>query len=284
MKVNFICNYRDDINDYVSKYKIDNYHNIEITDKDPEYYVIINNPVYKGKKQHYKNDKTVYIYNEPEITRKTWDIWKKKETFMYDNLNTCKFWQVNYNANELINLNIKKKEENKRKITCITTDLYQLEGHKLRVNFLKYIDLLEQVNITPKIYGRKKTGIYDQLKLKNYLGDVPNRDDVLLDYYYNFMGENVSEVNYFTEKIIDPILCETLCFYWGCPNIKNFLHEKSYIPIDLNRPQIAIKTIIDSINNNEYEKRLKYIKETKKKILYELNPMTLIQNNIIERN
>lgn len=282
--VKFICNYREDINEWMNKYFIKDFHKLEINKSEPDYYVIINNPFYKNKKLEYDNKKTIYVHNEPESTRNRWDVWKNKETFMYDNKENLKMWHLDVEINDLITKKIIKKEENKRKITCVTTDLNTLPGHKKRLDFLRYIDILPQVNIQPEIYGREKTGLYSQLKLKNYKGDIEKRDNALIDYYYHFMAENSQEKNYFTEKIIDPILSETLCFYWGCPNIKNYLHEKSYVQIDLNRPQIAINTIIKTINDGEYEKRLKYIRETKKKILYELNPATIIQNRIIENS
>lgn len=284
-KIKFICNYKqqEDINKWMEKFFIKDYHKLKIDLENPDYHVIINHPFYQNKKQEYNNKKTIYVYNEPELTKKKWDIWKNKETFLYDNKTTWKIWHLDYNINDLIKLKIVKDKQNLNKITCLTTDLNEYEGHRLRLNFLPYFDkYLPQYNIQPLIYGRKKTGIYDKLNLNNYHGDVEKREDVLLSYYYNFMGENTREKNYFTEKILDPILTETLCFYWGCPNIKNYLHEKSFISIDLEKPQKSLEIIINSIKNNEYEKRLKYIKETKKKIIYELNPITLIQNNIRE--
>lgn len=280
--VKFLCNYREDINEWESKYFLDNYHKIKIDKENPDYYVIINHPFYKGKKQEYDNKRTVYFHNEPISTRNKWDNWKSKETFLFDNTNNIKNWHLDMTANELLTVPIYKDEKLRRNITCVSTDLYDLPGHKARVNFLRYFDLLPQVNITGEIYGREVTKLYTQMNIKSYKGETDKRDDVLLKYYYHFMVENSQEKNYFTEKILDPILSETLCFYWGCPNIKNYLHEKSYIQVDITRPKLALQTIIDSINNNEYDKRLKYIKESKKKIIYELNPITILQNCLME--
>lgn len=279
--VKFICNYREDINEWFSKYLVNNFHKVKIDKENPDYYVIVNNPFLNGKKQEYDNKRTIYIHNEPERTRKTWDNWKLKETFLFDNKINSKSWHLDIDVNNLTK--IKKDLNNKNIITCLTTDLNTFIGHKYRLNFLKYLDVLPQVNIKPMIYGKKITGIYDQLNLKNYYGETKKRDDVLMNYYYHFMAENSSEKNYFTEKILDPILAETLCFYWGCPNIKNYLHEKSFVQIDITRPQIALNTIIKSMKEDEYSKRLKYIKETKKKIIYELNPITTIQNILMEK-
>jgi len=286
INLKFISNYSNDkdLNNLLQKFLIKGVHdNITISVDNPDYYVIINHPFYQNKKQYYENDKTVYIYNEPESSRKTWDVWKLKETFLYDNKANWKHYDLDYNINDFINKPIRKELNNLNKLTCVTTDLMMLEGHRLRMNFLPYLDrYLPQFDIEPVIYGRKKTGLYDRLNLKHYHGDCNKRDELLFPYYYHFMAENTKEKNYLTEKILDPILTETLCFYWGCPNIKNYLHEKSFICVDLEKPNKALEIIVNSIKNNEYEKRLKYIKESKKKVIYELNPITLIQNNIIE--
>ena len=281
--LNFLCNYDNkNINEYMKKFIIKDYHNIKIDCDNYDYNVIINHPYLNNKLQDYDKDKTIYVMNEPALSCKKWNIWKLKENFLYNNKKNWCNWNVDINVNDLLKDKIIKDENNKNKVTCVTSDLIMLKGHKLRVNFLRYFDQLEKFNIKPLIYGRKKSGIYDKLNLKNHLGDIDKRQNALLPYYYNFMGENIDQINYFTEKILDPIVCETLCFYWGCPNIKNYLHEKSFINVDLEKPNIALDTIIKSIQNNEYEKRLKYIKETKKKILYELNPMTLLESNIAQ--
>ncbi|MEX0282991.1 MAG: hypothetical protein AB3N23_00115 [Paracoccaceae bacterium] len=50
-----------------------------------------------------------------------------------------------------------------------------------------------------------------------------HKRDGLAPYMYSVVIENVREENYFTEKLIDAILCDTVPIYWGCPNIADFL-------------------------------------------------------------
>lgn len=45
----------------------------------------------------------------------------------------------------------------------------------------------------------------------------------LAPYRYSVVIENVRERNYFTEKLIDAVLCRTVPIYWGCPNIGDFI-------------------------------------------------------------
>ncbi len=293
VKIKLICNHLPSHmrSKELEKFKLERHKHIDFVynDEKPDYYVIENHPFYQNKKQYYEPKKTIYVHCEPKTSRDTWSKWKDTETFLYEHKKGN--WKIPYNWNipyinqnnqniDTIDKKIIKNEENKRKISYVTSDLYMLPGHKLRVNLLPYIDNLNKYKIKPDIYGREKVGYFTKFKLKNYLGEIENRQDGLMNYYYNMMAENCQEVDYFTEKILDPILCETLCFYWGCPNVKSYLHPKSFINLDFSRPKLAIQTIVNSINNDEYTKRLKYIKESKRKIIYELNPIDIIDKVI----
>lgn len=49
-----------------------------------------------------------------------------------------------------------------------------------------------------------------------------DKQDGLAPYKFSVVIENTQEPNYFTEKIVDAVLCETVPIYWGCPNIAEF--------------------------------------------------------------
>ena len=274
------------------RYIIPSLHNFEFVSRNPDYYAIINHPFLninnKITKQYYDVKNTLYFHNEPYSSRKQWSSWFEPESdkFMYNHKMNIKMFDFDcsskYDLETFYNKPIPKYKNKKNHISCVTTDLYFLPGHKLRVNFLKDFESLSNHNIMPEIYGKKVTGIYDKLNLQYYKGPVGRRIDVIESYYYNFMAENVQEDDYFTEKIMDPILSKTLCFYWGCPNLKNYIHEKSYINVDLTRPKLAVQIIKDAMLNDEHSKRLKYINESRKKIIFELSPATII-NNIINK-
>jgi hypothetical protein len=46
------------------------------------------------------------------------------------------------------------------------------------------------------------------------------------------MMENNFERNYITEKLWEPILCETLVFYYGCPNITDYINKDRILIIE----------------------------------------------------
>ena len=51
---------------------------------------------------------------------------------------------------------------------------------------------------------------------------LKKKEDGLKSYKYSIIIENSSEVNYFTEKLIDACLLETVPIYWGAPNISEY--------------------------------------------------------------
>jgi len=55
------------------------------------------------------------------------------------------------------------------------------------------------------------------------------KSDGLAPYRFSVVIENTREQNYFTEKLIDSILCETVPIYWGCPNIDRFFDTSGMV-------------------------------------------------------
>ncbi|RKF17201.1 hypothetical protein D6850_00595 [Roseovarius spongiae] len=74
----------------------------------------------------------------------------------------------------------------------------------------------------------------------------------LAPYRYSVVIENVRERNYFTEKIIDAVLCETVPIYWGCPNIGDFLDTDGMI---LCRDEREIRAAIEAMSPADYAAR-----------------------------
>lgn len=193
----------------------------------------------------------------------------------YHNINGLEWW-ISKNYNQLLDFNITKTKN----MSCILSNNYSSYYHKKRVNFLKYLDKLNEIDL----FGRVDTSIQESYtiinSLKNYKGKLNSKEGGLFPYKYTFVCENAKENNYFTEKLADGILSECLCFYCGCPNISEFINKNAYIIIDLENPEEAIKKITNSIKTNQWEKRIKYIKEAKMKILNELQLIPTIVNII----
>ena len=284
--IHFITNYETskETTNGMKKYtnNENNFDNITIDyDKPADNYIIMNYPHTNAK---YESNKTILFYNEPLQTRNRWKNWEKKETFMYNSKEkNLTGWSLNMNYNELLTKPLLKTRD--KYISTITSDLSTFAGHKLRLNFLKYLDNINDNynNIIPHIYGKTTKTNSPLLRLNNYKGKVRYKDIGLVSYKYHFACENSCEKNYFTEKITDAILSESLCFYYGCPNIKSYIPEESFVWLDITRPLKSLMIIQKAINDDLYSKRIKKIKEAKKKILTELSIMPTI-SKILNQN
>jgi hypothetical protein len=66
---------------------------------------------------------------------------------------------------------------------------------------------------------------------------------------------------------VDAIVGECLCFYWGCSNIDTFIDPRCFIRLNLNNFSDSVEIIREAIQNNEWEKRIEYIRKEKQKII-----------------
>ncbi|KUJ73375.1 hypothetical protein AVO45_14930 [Ruegeria marisrubri] len=80
--------------------------------------------------------------------------------------------------------------------------------------------------------------------------------DGLAPYRFSVVIENVQEPNYFSEKLIDAILCNTVPIYWGCPNIEQFLDTTGMI---LCNSEADIRRAVEMVSVEDFEKRLPHI-------------------------
>lgn len=240
-----------------------------------DYYLILNLP---RPGERFVPSKTIVCHMEPDITTdKKYGIWNNPKKYyptlitVWDHpteLNLVE-WHLSKNWQWLATNPIKKTKV----FSSIMSNAYTFTGHKLRLDFLKYID----ANYDIDIYGTN-------IGYKKYKQKLPphTKDNGLFPYKYTFAAENNAIHNYCTEKLYDAIMSETLCFYWGCPNIVDYLPSESFIWIDLvnNSKEQNLAIIKNAIENNEWEKRLPFIREAKRRLMYELNTFNRLEKFI----
>jgi GR25 family glycosyltransferase involved in LPS biosynthesis/glycosyltransferase involved in cell wall biosynthesis len=233
-----------------------------------DYYVIINSPPPGAS---YVPAKTLVFQMEPWIADpakpwgvKTWGDWAKPDPQHFfkvfshaTHLNNVQ-WQIDYPFHTTP---VVSGEAKINRVAVICSQKNFDTGHLLRNNFLKSIDL------PVDIWGREN---YHQLP--NYKGEVPqeNKYNVYANYKYCFAAENNSEKNYATEKIWEAILCESLCFYWGCPNLEDYLDEKAFVRLPLEDPTAAARILQQALAEDWWSQRIEAIKQMKTKILNKL--------------
>jgi hypothetical protein len=254
---------------------------------DIDFYIIIQYP--ENKNDFFIEEKTILIQDEPLINDII-SIGISKNFYYWYNIiykNTKNnlieiLCHKNYLNNVRWILNkIPTQFPHKRldKVCTVISFKYHDTGHKLRVNFIKFLE--QKYPDIIDIYGSDNTHSF-----RNYRGEVPTlsgnynsnanyllkgeKEYLLSQYKYYFMCENNNINNYATEKIWESILCENLCFYWGCPNLDNYIDKNSYFRLQLNDFNKDADLIYNSVNNNIHNEKLNCIKNMKEKILNEI--------------
>jgi hypothetical protein len=140
--------------------------------------------------------------------------------------------------------------------------------HRKRFNFMQgMIEAFPDIDL----YGRGATPLNDKA-------------EALDAYKYHISIENFIGEHHWTEKLADPFLGLTLPFYCGCPNAADYFPTDSFIPIDINKPDEAVRIITRAIQNNEYERRLPSILKARRLVLYEYNFFAVVAREIRKRH
>lgn len=284
-RVKMLCNWTSSVklcDEFYVMYKngdFKNWENIEIVgdsileksgiNTNIDYYVIINMP---PNNEYYDPLKTIIFQMEPWVYDenknwgvKTWGEWaspdpsKFMKVFQHkDHLNNVQ-WQVS--PPDVIH-----SETKQNKIMSIVSSKLFDEGHQKRVVFLKKLEGLSVKNLSigVDVYGRNNYHL-----LCSYIG-VTNNKAEFCNYKYVFSCENNSEINYATEKIWEPILFECLCFYWGCPNLEEYIDSQAFVRLPLDNFDECVSIINRAVEEDWWSQRIEVIRKEKQKILNEL--------------
>jgi len=267
---------------------------IELTweDNDIDYYVIINSP---PRDAVYEPSKTMVFQMEPWVYDETkhWGVktwgneWSSPDPTKFLKVFTHKThlnniqWQIDYPFHSSP---VPEGSQKLNRVATVCSSKNFDEGHILRNTFINYCEqqLLKTTERQDKtildVFGRENYHNF----ISAYKGKVPqdNKYNVYSNYKYCLGVENNSEHNYATEKLWEAILCESLCFYWGCPNLEKYIDEKAFVRLPLEDPETALQIIQQAIEEDWWSERIEVIKQTKEKILNELGFFPLM-NKII---
>ena len=239
--------------------------NIEITwdTENIDYYIIINRTNETG----YDKSKTIIFQMEPWVCDegknwgvRTWGDWSIPSGFMKvfshrDDLNN-----VQWHIPKIDGITIPEKKTDK--IISILSKKNFDDGHIKRIEFIRRLE--ERGFNEVDVYGAENFHKY-----KNYIGTTADKVE-MAQYKYCFSCENNWEKNYATEKIWEPILCECLCFYWGCPNLEEYIDGGAFVRLDLDDFEGAMAIIKRAIEEDWWSARVDIIRREKKKILEEI--------------
>jgi hypothetical protein len=122
-------------------------------------------------------------------------------------------------------------------------------------------------DIPLKIFGN-----VEEMGFENYQGilEPENKAEGIVPYKYYFMVENNYEKDFITEKLWEPILCESLVFYYGCPNVTDYIDSDAFVLLDMNDFEKSYQTIKTAIKEDWWSQRIDKIKQEKDKLLNEM--------------
>lgn len=82
---------------------------------------------------------------------------------------------------------------------------------------------------------------------------------------FHIAVENSQNKNYFTEKIVDAFLTNTVPIYWGCPNIGDFFDERGIIILKSREEFVSL---VNNLTEEDYYSRREYIEYNREVALY----------------
>jgi hypothetical protein len=142
-------------------------------------------------------------------------------------------------------------------------------GHKYRHALVSYI-LKNKLPID--IWGNG-TKMYTQRfpESNNIYGDFKSMAEMCENYMFTIAIENTSHDHYFTEKIVNPLLYDTIPLYWGCKKIEEYFPNYSIkLTGNINMDIITIGRVL---KNPQY-----FLAKHKANIEEVLDKVNLIKN------
>ncbi len=136
------------------------------------------------------------------------------------------------------------KPRKSRMASLIASARRELEGHRLRHEVAADI---RSRGLDVDVMGRGYT-------------PFERKEEGLLPYRYSVVIENVREADYFTEKIVDACLCETVPIYWGAPNIGEYFDPRGMI---ICNSREEIRAALAKISPEDYRQRLEWIRNNR---------------------
>lgn len=161
-------------------------------------------------------------------------------------------WWLQRTYDQLKNDRIEKTAD----MCVIASDRATVEGHRKRFAFINRLigHFKDRLDVHGSIAGKWCSDKYATLR----------------PYRYSIAIESMSAPDYWTEKIADCFLTETMPLYSGCPNITDYFSAESFVGIDIDDYKGSIQSIEKALEENAYEKHRDHVLEAKRRVLDEL--------------
>jgi hypothetical protein len=155
---------------------------------------------------------------------------------------------------------LKKDLKNKtKKMSLMVSEKNAAPGHIYRYKLAEKI-LIENLDVD--IYGRGCKNLSELYPNNSRLkGEFNCPKEMLEEYEYHIAIENFVSPDYFSEKLMDPLICNTIPIYLGCKNHKKYFNDMIIeLTGERDKDIDTIKYLLD--NPREYEIDLEKVEKT----------------------
>lgn len=135
-----------------------------------------------------------------------------------------------------------------KNISLVASKKWKAGGHRLRHSVVRAI---HKNSLDVDVMGRGYKPFDDKA-------------DALAAYRFSIVIENSRTGGYFTEKLLDSLICLAVPIYWGAPDITHFFDPRGMIICHSKAEIVAASTLVD---DQDYNKRLPYLIENKRRAL-----------------
>ncbi len=106
--------------------------------------------------------------------------------------------------------------------------------------------------------------------------EIGDKDEALSNYRFHIAIENSVHRDYWTEKLADPLLRGCFPIYAGCPNLTDYFPKKSFLPIDIAKPEAAIQSIRSILASQIDMEHASTLAEAKQRVLWIYNAPSVL--------
>jgi len=151
------------------------------------------------------------------------------------------------------------------RISCLTGWKAWAPGHKLRhdlynnqVSLSQFPIVCYRSSVTPHL-----PNIHNNPFLS--LSSISAKVELFETFQFSIVIENVREINYISEKLIDCLITKTIPIYYGCPNVSKFFNTEGWIILETGNIVDELQTKLPILNESYYSKYESVIEENYKK-------------------
>ncbi|NOY40506.1 MAG: hypothetical protein GXP26_01535 [Planctomycetes bacterium] len=155
------------------------------------------------------------------------------------------------------------KAEKSKPMSLIASGKRKLAGHRMRHEVASWIN---ETGADVELLGRAFT-------------PFDKKEDGLAPYRFSVIIENCQEPGYFSEKLMDCLLCNTIPIYWGAPDIDRYFNTKGMV---ICKNAKEMRNAIENLGLNDFERLCEYSSENHKRALAFTNQERLIAELIQE--